>query len=261
MLQPNPSELWSFYEEVQKELEETESNLKRIGKASIKVHSFISRIEKLPPEFPEYEKFKEASSGVNKRLGILATRRNKEKTEMEEEMESAHIRVKRITEVQGDGNDRGDEGNRGIYGTGNDRGGNRGIYGTGNETDRTGNNDRTEEIYRGSNNSTSSFHSSQSQRDDFYGAQSQSSRTSDFYGAQSSRMDNIIMSTMDSLESLRLQGKYIDSTRTMINDGLRRMGLSNRFINRIESRVTMDKVVFIGLFIFLVLVIMVLVTR
>lgn len=69
-----------------------------------------------------------------------------------------------------------------------------------------------------------------------------------FYKEQSSRLDDIISTSMDSLESLRRQGVLIDRINNNLRQGAMRLGVSHETISMIESRFAGDKSLFWILF-------------
>jgi len=81
---------------------------------------------------------------------------------------------------------------------------------------------------------------------------------SDFFHGQSSRLDRIIHSSMDSLESIKRQGNMINS----VNDTLRRsfikLGAGSDLLQKIESRVAGDKSLFLMLICILIALIILL---
>lgn len=54
------------------------------------------------------------------------------------------------------------------------------------------------------------------------------------------RVNNYIMSAIDSLESLKKQRMYIDNTRERIKDGLAKIGMSKTMVEKISSRYLTD---------------------
>ncbi|KAI5172370.1 hypothetical protein PAEPH01_1734 [Pancytospora epiphaga] len=73
-------------------------------------------------------------------------------------------------------------------------------------------------------------------------------REREFYSKQSNRLDEFIMSTMDSLDSVKRQGVYIQKINEKLKSGLERLGVSGALISKIEARVSQDKTLFTALF-------------
>lgn len=74
-----------------------------------------------------------------------------------------------------------------------------------------------------------------------------------FYSNQTNKLDGFLMSTMDSLNSLKRQSTQIKRISERVKHGLSRLGLSNSAINSIERRISYDKIIFIVLLVLLVL--------
>lgn len=60
---------------------------------------------------------------------------------------------------------------------------------------------------------------------------------SDFFDSQSSRLDDFIMSSMDSLASLKRQGNYINRITNTLRNSFVRLGGSSDLLQKIESQV------------------------
>lgn len=69
----------------------------------------------------------------------------------------------------------------------------------------------------------------------------------DFFDHQTSRLDDFLMSTMGSIDSLKRQSAYIDRISSRMRSGLARLGIGNEVIQKINERVGSDKLIFIVL--------------
>ena len=61
-------------------------------------------------------------------------------------------------------------------------------------------------------------------------------------------VDGFILSTMDSLDSIKRQGVFIQRANERLKSGLVRLGVSGELISNIEARFARDKSLFIILF-------------
>lgn len=75
----------------------------------------------------------------------------------------------------------------------------------------------------------------------------------DFYKVQLSAMDNFILSTTDSLNSLKRQDAIIERANAQLVNVLKKIGVSGNLITNIERRFGKDRYVFIVIFIFFIL--------
>lgn len=70
----------------------------------------------------------------------------------------------------------------------------------------------------------------------------------EFYSKQSNKLDSFIISTMDSLDSIKRQGVFIQRANERLKNGLMRLGVSGELIDKIEVRFARDKTLFMVLF-------------
>ncbi|KAL6122904.1 hypothetical protein NUSPORA_00168 [Nucleospora cyclopteri] len=80
----------------------------------------------------------------------------------------------------------------------------------------------------------------------------------DFYRGENSRLDQIVNKGLDSLASLRRQDDLINNVNTKLRSGIKRLGLSEEFINNIENRAFGDKTLFVFLLAFVIILMFVL---
>lgn len=75
----------------------------------------------------------------------------------------------------------------------------------------------------------------------------------DFMSTNTRRLNSYLMTAIDSLDSLKKQGKVLDGTREKMLGGLKRMGFSEELVEKISGRYSNDKVLFmVGLFVVIV---------
>lgn len=79
-----------------------------------------------------------------------------------------------------------------------------------------------------------------------------------FYEEQSNKLDDFILSAMDSFDAVKRQGVYIRRAHERLKTGMLRLGLSSEMIDIIERRVGQDRLIFIVLFIVVVIFILLL---
>jgi hypothetical protein len=80
----------------------------------------------------------------------------------------------------------------------------------------------------------------------------------EFYANQSSKLDEFISNSMDSIESLRKQGKYIENINSKLKQGMISLGVSSDVVNKIESRIAGDKTIFLICLCLIILLIIIL---
>lgn len=81
---------------------------------------------------------------------------------------------------------------------------------------------------------------------------------SEFFSNQSSKLDEFISSSMDTIDSLKRQSRYIDNINGKLRQGVLNMGVNSDLLNQIETRFAGDKSIFIILLILIVIFIFVL---
>lgn len=182
-------DLQTMADEIEKEIEACESDLRRVGSLSIKAQSFANMVQKLGLCTEGASLLRAKANSFQNRVRVLSDRRTREKQELEQELEDSKIKYKKITEVRDNALDMHD---------------------------------------------------------------------SEFFSRQSSKLDEFISSSMDSLESLRRQGVYIDRINSTLRSGILRLGVGSDTLHKIESRFAGDKSLFLALMGTLALLILVL---
>lgn len=183
---PSIEELKIIADELEQELESCEKDLKKTSILLVKIQSFQTMLNKRE-EDGEIRILRVKAQSFLKKVQQLCQKRNKEKSDLEQEMNDARIRVKKINEAC----------------------------------------DPDMEL-----------------------------KERDFFSKQNEHLDNYILNAIDSIDSLKRQGVYIDRINENLRSGLIRMGVSSAFLNRIESRFKRDKLIFIILFFIIILFIL-----
>lgn len=105
MSERNKEELRRMQQEIEREINLCQRDLKRIGSLSIKVNSFKNLVAKESENNSIHGEFSLKSKYFQDQVRILSDKRTQEKQELEQEMESSKIRYKKITEVKDTSND------------------------------------------------------------------------------------------------------------------------------------------------------------
>lgn len=178
------AELQCMAATIEREIEECENDLKRVGSLTIKTQSFSNLLSKQDESDKEIKLLKIKANSFLKSVKLLGEKKAIIKNEYEQEMEHSKIRPQKISEM------------------------------------------------------------------------TNSMADNEFYSKQSSTLDEFISSSMDSLDSLKRQSKYIDNISGKLKQGVLSIGVSSDLVNQIESRFAGDKSIFYILLILIVLLIL-----
>lgn len=77
-------------------------------------------------------------------------------------------------------------------------------------------------------------------------ANTQEVEDEDIMSTSTRRLNNYLMTAIDSLDSIKQQGKVLEGIREKIVAGAKRMGVNDALVDKISSRYSNDKIVFMA---------------
>eukprot|EP00866_Antonospora_locustae_P001769 jgi/Antlo1/1769/2349 len=77
-------------------------------------------------------------------------------------------------------------------------------------------------------------------------ANTQKVEDEDIMSTNTRRLNNYLMSAIDSLDSIKQQGKVLEGIREKIVAGAKRMGVNDTLVDNISNRYSNDKIIFTG---------------
>lgn len=77
-------------------------------------------------------------------------------------------------------------------------------------------------------------------------ANAQKAEDEDIMSTSTRRLNNYLMTAIDSLDSIKQQGKVLEGIREKIVAGAKRMGVNDALVDKISSRYSNDKIMFMA---------------